>query len=111
MTRTTGPVLALAPGSRTAPGPGANTGPSASRFRHPYRESCSCPTCVLHFQFTDERVFAGLHHAGYGAWLDHVWPAAACTRPIRLRGDIRHIDPDTGELLRTVPTLGMPHGL
>jgi hypothetical protein len=104
-------VLALAPGTRTAPGTGANTGPSASRSKHPYRESCSCPACILHFQFTDERVFAGLHSAGYGAWLDHVWPAAACTRPIRLRGDIRHIDTVTGELLRTIPTIGMPDGV
>ena len=43
-------------------------------------------------------------------WLDHVWHAAACTRPIRLRGDIKHIDPATGELLRTIPTDGMPDG-
>ena len=50
MTRTSGPVLALAPGTRTAPGPGANTGPRASRSRHPYRQDCSCPACVLHFQ-------------------------------------------------------------
>ena len=90
---TTGPVLALVPGTRKAPGTGANTGP----FIHP--------------QFTDERIFAGLHHAGYDAWLDHVWHAAACTRPIKLRGDIRHIDPATGELLRTIPTLGMPDGV
>jgi len=83
-------MLALMPGTRTAPGTGANTG----RFIHP--------------ELADERVFAGLHYAGYGAWLDHVWPAAACTRPVRLRGDIRHIDPATGELLRTIPTIGMP---
>jgi hypothetical protein len=56
-------------------------------------------------------VFAGLHHAVYDAWLDHVWHAAACTRPIKLRGDIRHIDPATGELLRTIPTIGMPDGV
>jgi hypothetical protein len=62
-------------------------------------------------QLTDERVFALLHHAGYDAWLDHVWHAASCTRPIRLRGDIRHIDPATGELLRTIPTIGMPDGV
>jgi hypothetical protein len=68
------------PGTRTAPGTGANTGP----FIHP--------------QFTDERIFAGLHSAGYDAWLGHVWHAAACTRPVRLRGDIRHIDPAAGEL-------------
>jgi hypothetical protein len=59
-------------------------------------------------ELADERVFAGLHYAGYDAWLDHVWSAAACTRPVRLRGDIKHIDPATGELLRTIPTIGMP---
>ena len=111
MTPATGPVLALAPGTPHGPGTGANTGPRPGRSRHPYRKSCSCPACVLHFQFTDERIFAALHHAGYNAWLGHVWHAAACTRPIKLRGDIRHIDPATGELLRTIPTLGMPDGV
>jgi hypothetical protein len=90
---TTGPVLALAPGTRTDPGTGANTGP----FK-------------IYPELADERVFAGLHYAGYHAWLDHVWSAAACTRPVRLRGDIKHIDPATGELLRTIPTIGMPDG-
>jgi hypothetical protein len=66
---------------------------------------------MTHRQFTDERVFARLHYAGYDAWLNHVWHAAACTRPVRLRGDIRHIDRATGELLRTIPTLGMPDGV
>ena len=93
MTHTTGSMLALAPGTRTAPGTGANTGP------------------WIHPQLADERVFAQSHYAGYHAWLDHVWPAAACTRPVRLRGDIRHIDPATGELLRTIPTIGMPDGV
>ena len=87
-----GPVLALMPGTRKAPGTGANTGP------------------YIHPELADERIFAGLHHAGYHAWLDHIWPAAACTRPIRLRGDIKHIDAATGELLRTIPTIGMPDG-
>ena len=105
MTRS-GPVLALMPGPRTGPGTGANTGPR----KHPYRESCCCPACVLYFQFTDERIFARMHHAKYHAWLDHVWHAAGCTRPVRLRGDIKHIDAATGELLRTVPTIGMPDG-
>ena len=104
MTRS-GPVLALMPG--TAPGTGANTGPR----KHPYRQSCPCPACVLHFQFTDERIFARMHHAGYDAWLDHVWHAAACTRPVRLRGEFRHIDAATGELRLTVPTIGMPDGV
>ena len=105
------PMLALAPGTRQVPGTGANTGPRARRMKHEYRQSCSCPACVIHFQFADERVFATRHSAGYYAWLDHVWPAAACTRPVRLRGDIKHIDPATGELLRTIPTVGMPDGV
>jgi hypothetical protein len=45
---------------------------------------------------------------GYFTWLDHIWHAAACTRPIRLRGHVKHIDPDTGELLPTVTTDTMP---
>src|SRR5690348_10979446 len=85
-------MLALMPGTRTAPGTGANTGP------------------YVHPELADERVFAARHHAGYHAWLNHIWPAAGCTRPIRLRGDIRHIDAATGELLRTIPTIGMPDG-
>jgi hypothetical protein len=93
----TGSMLALAPGPRQGPGTGANTGP------HPAAPSWP--------QFTDERTFAALHSAGYDAWLDHVWHAAACTRPVRLRGVIRHIDAATGELLRTIPTLGMPDGV
>ena len=92
MTQTTSPMLALAPGTRQGPGTGATTGP------------------VLHPELTDERIFAQLHHAGYRGWLDHIWHAASCTRPVRLRGDIKHIDTGTGELLRTVPTIGMPDG-
>ena len=70
-------------------------------------------TCAprMSSQLTSEFAFAALHHAGYDAWLDHIWHAAACTRPVRLRGDIRHIDPATGELVRTVPTIGMPDGV
>ena len=74
----TGPALALAPGPSRGPGTGANTG----RYIHP--------------ELADERVFAARHYAGYHAWLDHVWSAAACTRPVRLHGAIRHIDAATG---------------
>jgi hypothetical protein len=45
---------------------------------------------------------------GYDAWLGHIWPAAACTRPIRLHGLIRHVDPATGEIVRTASTDRMP---
>ncbi len=45
-------------------------------------------TCTppISSQLISEPAFAALHHAGYDAWLDHVWPAAACTCPVRLRG-------------------------
>jgi hypothetical protein len=65
---------------------------------------------MISSHLSSEAAFAALHYAGYPAWLDHVWPAAACTRPVRLRGEIKHIDPATGELLRTIPTIGMPDG-
>jgi hypothetical protein len=107
----TSPMLALVPGTHQVPGTGANTGPRPRRRKHKYRKSCSCPSCVSRYQFADERAFAALHFAGYHAWLDHIWHAAACTRPIRLRGDIKHIDTATGQLLRTIPTLGMPDGV
>jgi hypothetical protein len=69
-------------------------------------------SCAPHIssQLISEHAFAALHHASYQAWLDHIWHAAACTRPIRLSGDIRHIDAATGELLRIIPTIGMPDG-
>jgi hypothetical protein len=48
---------------------------------------------------------------GYFAWLDHVWPAAGCTHPVRLHGDLRVINPATGEILRSFSTHGMPDNL
>ena len=62
MTRTTGPVLALAPGTRTAPGTGANTGPSS---RPPgAAPKFTCPPRISS-QLISEPAFAALHHAGY----------------------------------------------
>ena len=71
MTRS-GSMLALMPGTRTAPGTGANTG----------RRVFTCPP-HLSSQLISEPAFAALHYAGYDAWLNHIWPAAGCTRPIR----------------------------
>ena len=47
----------------------------------------------------------------YDAWLDHVWPAAGCTHPIRLGGHIHRVDPATGEATSTLPTSGLPDGI
>ena len=47
---------------------------------------------------------------GYFAWLEHVRPAAGCTRPIRLHGEILTIDPTTGRLLSHIRTADLPDG-
>lgn len=48
---------------------------------------------------------------GYFDWLDHVWPAAGCSHPIRLFGDLDVVDNRTGELTRTLSTAAMPDGV
>jgi hypothetical protein len=93
VTRPSGtPMLAPAPG--TTPGPGANTG--RSRTGPSFRRL--------------DLTAAVLQRAGngYDAWLDHIWPAAACTSPIRLHGLIHHVDSATGEIVRTASTDAMP---
>jgi hypothetical protein len=57
---------------------------------------------------TETQPASSLRPGAYEYWLDHVWPAAACTHPIRLHGQISHVDPATGELLRAIPTDEMP---
>jgi hypothetical protein len=86
------PMLAPAPG--TTPGPGANTG-------HPF----TSPSARYPDLTASVLQRAG---KGYDAWLGHVWPAAACSHPIRLHGLIRHVDPATGEIVRTASTDHMP---
>jgi hypothetical protein len=49
--------------------------------------------------------------AGYFDWLDHVWPAAGCTHPIRLYGEMATINTRTGEILHSAPTTTMPDGI
>jgi hypothetical protein len=93
VTLTTGSMLAPAPGTRQGPGTGANTGP------RPGRSSS--------YQYAVDSALARAGD-GYFTWLDHIWHAAACTRPIRLRGQVKHIDPGTGELLSTITTDTMP---
>ena len=44
----------------------------------------------------------------YHQWLAGTAAAGGCTRPIRLRGTIRDIDPATGEILRTLDTDTLP---
>jgi hypothetical protein len=46
----------------------------------------------------------------YPAWLNHVRPAAACTRPVRLSGVIDTIDLATGARLARLHTTDFPDG-
>jgi hypothetical protein len=47
----------------------------------------------------------------YRAWLAGVGIANGCTRPIRLRGTIRVINPATGEIVRMLDTQSLPDGV
>ena len=62
-------------------------------------------------RFASESAFTRAAQGDYFAWLDHIWPAAGCASPVRLRGIIRHIDIATGELLRDVNTKNLPDGV
>ena len=59
----------------------------------------------------DESAFHRATTADYFGWLEHVTPAAGCTRPIRLAGDIATIDPATGQTPRHGHTADMPDGV
>jgi hypothetical protein len=49
-----------------------------------------------------------LRHDAYDAWLSHVWTAAACSRPVLLRGHICYADMATGEITGTISTDDLP---
>ncbi len=47
----------------------------------------------------------------FPAWVDHVRPAASCTRPIRLHGTMTRVEAQTGRLLSTMDTADLPDGV
>jgi hypothetical protein len=47
----------------------------------------------------------------YHAWLAQTAATNGCTRPVRLHGTIRDLDPRTGEVLRTLDTATLPDGV
>jgi hypothetical protein len=47
----------------------------------------------------------------YHAWLAQTAATGGCTRPVRLHGTIRDLDPATGEVLRTLDTETLPDGV
>ncbi|MFI0454138.1 replication initiator [Actinomadura sp. 6N118] len=104
-------ALALAPGRTSLrPGTGANTEPA-----HPTQLCLTVsplpPSKITRRPIlaTDTALIRG--GDGYFDWLDHVWPAAGCTRPIRLLGHLDTVDTRTGEVLATTPTSALPDGV
>jgi hypothetical protein len=123
------PVLAPAPG--TDPGTGANTGrlydasnarrldAAASAFDRAcdgwtmHRLTVIRPATATDPGQCDARFYpaSSVRPDAYGTWLSHAWPAAACTRPVRLHGSVRSVDAATGEVLSSVFTGDMPDGV
>ena len=134
MTRS-GPTLAPVPGTRKAPGTGANAAPGLYApppdfFAYapppdilgPPRLNAAASAFIRakdgwlvkrEHQNQPDELFAAssLDPDAYTAWLDHVWPAAACTHPIRLMGNLHRVDTRTGEVLSTTPTSALPDGV
>ncbi len=82
------PALAPAPEPTTAgPGTGANTG------------------TLL------DALIARAARDDYHRWLAGTATAGGCSRPIRLHGQVRDINPATGEIVRTFDTDAMPDGV
>ena len=118
----TGPTLAPAPGPHHGPGTGANAAPGFPGIFDPWqvhaRDSAFIRArdgylaTIRHDPGPPEYFAASdLHPDAYDRWLDHIWPAAGCTHPIRLGGQIHRIDPATGEILTTTPTSALPDGV
>jgi hypothetical protein len=118
-------MLALAPGQ--APGTGAGT--RLSKDQPPSRRLHLAASAIdrasegwLITQTTAVRpatladpglenvVFpaSAIRRDAYDAWLSHVWTAAACSRPVLLRGHVRYVDQATGEVTGTISTDDLP---
>jgi hypothetical protein len=56
----------------------------------------------------DEQLLDRASRPNYHAWLAGTAGAAGCTRPVRLRGTIRDVDPATGEVVHALDTEQLP---
>jgi hypothetical protein len=56
----------------------------------------------------DQQLLDRASKPDYRQWLVGATATGGCTRPIRLRGTIRDVDPVTGDVLRTVNTADLP---
>ena len=125
VTPTSIPMLALAPGQ--APGTGAGT--RLSKDQPPARRLHPAASAIdrasegwLITQTTAVRPAtpadpglenvtfpaSAIRRDAYDAWLSHVWTAAACSRPVLLRGHVRYVDAATGEVTGTITTDDLP---
>ena len=104
-----GLMLAPAPGPDHGPGTGAN-----NRAAHLFAPASAFARARDGYWTTKDGQYVAASsvdpHA-YDAWLDHIWPAAGCTHPIRLGGQIHRVDPATGEVTSTLPTSALPDGI
>ncbi|WP_425430891.1 replication initiator [Cryptosporangium aurantiacum] len=57
-----------------------------------------------------EHAFQRASEPEYDAWISHVRPAAACSHPVRLAGEVATFDTRTGALLSSVQTADLPDG-
>jgi len=109
------PMLAPVPGTGQAPGAGANTG--TGEHVPPWgicaRDSAFARARdgYLIRRGTTLLAASALDPEAYTHWLDHIWPAAGCTHPVRLHGDIRRVDARTGEITSSVSTEDLPDGV
>ena len=127
MTPTGTPPLAPAPGNNN-PGPGANAGrlydmnPARrlDAFGSAFDRACDGwtmhrltvirPATATDPGLYDAAVFpaSSVRRDAYDDWLSHVWTAAACSRPVLLRGSVRYVDTATGEVTGTIGTDDLP---
>lgn len=92
MTVPTAAPLVTAPGSRLGPGGELlRPGPAASAYDWAFWRAATEPD--------------------YFRWLNHVTPAAGCSHPVRLAGEVATLDTATGQLLSRVSTQDMPDGV
>ena len=103
----TQPALALMPGTRTAPGTGANTGP---RQHHIPTGNLAPARLAYCTSSSPTNALRRLHHAGYARLARSRLARRRMHPPDPAARRHQHIDATTGELLRTIPTIGMPDG-
>jgi hypothetical protein len=126
VTHTSAPLLALAPGH--APGTGANN-------EHAYATTGYAPPGRVRIRLRPRQLRlarAPVHRDpprhrdrsrtariralprllgppdAYDAWLSHARQAAACPRPVLLRGTVTRVDPATGEVTSAIHTDDLP---